>query len=177
MEKEKVNASCLRQNRAIRLAAIALALILLVSVGATAAYFTSVVSAKGGHELVLGEEAWIEEEVADNQKTISIKNVGGTEAGLVNSRLYVRVKLLYSDFNNDVTISLGNDWALESDGYYYYKKVLKPGESTSNIVAKIDVTGEGAKAIADQFDVIVVNESTQYIYEGPNDPSYKGWKK
>ena len=167
---------CLRQNNVKYLAVIALALIQLVSIGSTAAYFTSFVSAEGGHELILGEEAYVEEVVTDNQKTISIRNIGGTDDA-VNSSLYVRVKLLYSDYNNDVTVTLGKDWAKGSDGYYYYEKILKPGKSTTNIEAKIDLTDEGAMRIVDQFDVIVASESTQYIYEGPNNPSYKGWTK
>ena len=169
VRKETAKTNCLAKSKAIRLAVIALALTLVVSVGAAAAFFTTYVRAEGGHELLLGDETYIEEEVNGMEKTISIANKGDTN-------VYVRVKLLYSDYNNEVKIDLGSDWKLEGDGYYYYNKILKPGESTSNIVAEISVKGD--KKPMDQFDVIVVNECTQYIWDDEgmgNTPAYPGW--
>ena len=171
VRKETAKTNCLAKSKAIRLAVIALALTLVVSVGAAAAFFTTYVRAEGGHELLLGDETYIEEEVNGMEKTISIANKGDTN-------VYVRVKLLYSDYNNEVDISFDdeNDLKLEGDGYYYYNKILKPGEFTTEITASIKIKGE--KSPMDQVDVIVVNECTQYIWDDQglgNTPAYPGW--
>ena len=169
VRKETAKTNCLAKSKAIRLAVIALALTLVVSVGAAAAFFTTYVRAEGGHELLLGDETYIDEKVDGMEKTIKIVNSGDTN-------VYVRVKLLYSDYNNEVDIKLGSDWKLESDGYYYYNKILKPGEFTTEITASIKIKGE--KSPMDQFDVIVVNECTQYIWDDQglgNTPAYPGW--
>lgn len=45
--------------------------------------------------------------------------------------------------SNQIELNLRNgfedDWIESSDGYYYYKKVLKPGETTSNLLESVSI--------------------------------------
>ena len=154
-----------------QLAAVAIALCMLVTAGAAAAYFTTYVSAKGGHVLQLGSEVQIDEKIEGMDKIVSMKNTGDTDA-------YVRIKLLYSSVTNDVDVQLNENWTAGSDGYYYYKKVVEPGSVTEDIRSAVTVKEKPNELfMQEEFDVVVIAECTQYIYEGENTPDYQGWKE
>lgn len=52
-------------------------------------------------------------------------------------------------------------------GYYYYKYILKPGDSTKPIFTTIDVKEEANDIVLDGFDIYIYAESVQTV-EGKN---------
>lgn len=95
-----------------------------------------------------------------------VKNTG-------NLSCFVRVRADFSDsaakdFCEELDIDKAN-WEYDSaDGYYYYKKLLKPGESTTNLFTKLEIKTQKANgdALTDadmiDFDVLVFAESCQH---------------
>lgn len=139
-------------NKKAILLAISFALVLSLSVGTAFAYFSDYATAKGGAAITLGGKTDIKETVVDKTKTISIENTGETD-------VVVRVKIF-----GDAKIDPGAGWhKAESDGFWYYDKVLKttePDKATTNIVATV-VAPAGQ---VDNYDVVVVHESAQVTY-------------
>lgn len=140
-----------------KLAAVLIAVIALSAVFAmgTWAYFSDYEIAHGEVTLDLSWKTEIEEKVYDGNKDISIKNTGATS-------VVVRVAIFTDEL---MTITAPDDWEEYKDEnhdypYYYYTKVLAPGESTSTIKAELkDLTEEQKASIGDTFDVVVAHES------------------
>lgn len=115
-----------RNKRMIGLAAAALILTAGVSAGRAMAYFTTYVTASGGHELHLGFTTTIpEEKVADWKKDIRITNTGADPC-------YVRVKAFAGDqyglkYDMDSSDSRWSLLGAGADGYYYWHEILQPG--------------------------------------------------
>ena len=140
---------------ALLTAALALSAVFAMGVGA---YFSDYEIAHGDVILQLGDQTEINEEVYEGNKTISIKNTG--EATSV-----VRVAVFGGEL---MTVTAASDWEQHGD-YYYYKKVLAPGESTSQIKAELkDLTKEQVEALGDDFDVVVTHESALAVYDENN---------
>ena len=82
---------------------------------------------------------------------------------------YVRVRISFSDsdIGNSVTLHFPDpdSWIRDSDGFYYYKERLAPGESTSPLIDTVtinaDTIPERAKQKIDHFDINVYEESVQ----------------
>jgi predicted ribosomally synthesized peptide with SipW-like signal peptide len=131
---------------------IALALVALVGiVGGTYAYFTS--SAKLTNEFKTGtySTSVTEEFVSpDNWTpgTTTTKKVNVTNNGSVE----VAVRASYTEIwtAKDGTVlsgtrngervaqfTIGSDWELASDGYYYYKETLKNGQTSSDFISSV----------------------------------------
>ncbi len=139
----------------------ALALCLSVAVGASLAYFSDYEEASGGATLSLGGQTELYEGTDSSQKDISIKNTGDTD-------MIVRVIISSIENMKEEPSYNKNDWLLK-DGFYYYKKVLKPGESTSEIVAKMEFSWgptSDPKEPEYSFDVVVAHEGAQAVYNG-----------
>lgn len=89
-------------------------------------------------------------------KKVQVKNIGSVDC-------YVRVFCEYSDsdFANLFTLDMNtSDWSSkQSDGYYYYSKILKPGELTQPLFTT--VTYHGQDEFKDSLDIIVYEESVQ----------------
>lgn len=89
-------------------------------------------------------------------KKVQVKNVGSVDC-------YVRVFCEYSDsdFIDLFTLDLNtSDWSSkQNDGYYYYSKILKPGELTEPLFTT--VTYHGLDEFQDSLDIIVYEESVQ----------------
>lgn len=141
-----------RISRKITLTLLALVLCLTVSVGGTLAYFTDYDEAFGGHDVVLGHETELEEELKGLDKHVSVKNNGETDV-VVRVRFFGEAE--YMD------ISASDEWT-EKGGWYYYREVLAPGQSTSEIVAKVTIPEKDSDKV---FDIVVVHESSQVVYE------------
>ena len=125
------------------------------------AYFSDYETAMGDVTLHLSGQTQIEEEAVENEKKISIKNTGDSVV-VVRVAAYGPGKL---DYEYD-----DKDWVQEESGeYFYYRKVLAPGESTSTLTASITLTQEEKDMIGDQFDVVVVQESATAAYEQNTD--------
>lgn len=157
-----------------RILALALAALLLTA-GAAAdsamAYFTTYVTAEGGHELRLGFTTTIpNEEVADWTKTITLTNTGERDC-------YVRLRVFAgSAYSLRYECSEAGGWSAGDDGYYYWHEILHPGETAGNpgggetpddpLLVRIQKPED-----ADQsFNVIVVQECTPVPYDENGNP-------
>ena len=152
----------------------ALLLSLMVSIGFAAAYFTDYEAAKGGAVIHLGGQTELTEDVdKDGNKTLQVQNTGQTD-------MIVRV-LIYGDKDRIDSIS-ADGWNKGDDGAYYYSKVLHPapagsdqkGDVTSTL--KVNVKTDKGVSDTDDFQIIVVHEGSQAVYDGAGDPGSEGQK-
>ena len=153
----------------------ALVLSLSLTVGATVAYFSDHEQASGGATLNLGGKTELTEGKDTNKKDIVITNTGKTD-------MIVRVGIYGPD--GMVHLDMKDPWIEGNDGMYYYGKVLKgsddpdahPGENTGagNLVASMSYHWEG-EAPDYYFEVTVVHEGSQAIYEGKTLKVPKDW--
>lgn len=147
------------------LAAAALILAGGAGVQEAMAYFTTYVTAAGGHPVTLGYETEIEEDVEDMTKHIVIANTGESDC-------YVRVKV-FGGSQFPLTISPGEGWSQGADGYWYYDEILPVGEKTSVLLAAIEEIPEDYEGT---FNIIVVQECTPVLYDEDGSP-YADWEK
>ena len=84
-----------------------------------------------------------------------------------NVECYVRVKSVVSDSRVEAGISIDyntNDFEYNTeDGYWYYKKILKPGESSEKLFTKVSISTDADDLVLDGFDIFVYAESVQTI--------------
>lgn len=147
-------------RRAAVLTATALILIAGVTAGKAIAYFTAYVIAEGGKELDLGFTTTEPiEKISPGAKEIQIKNTGETDC-------YVRVKLFAGDRCTLTFDEEGSDpywYKNDTDGYYYWKKVL-PADEKTGITGTLKVKISCEDTTADSFNVILVQECTPVPY-------------
>lgn len=143
------------------------------SFGVTYAYLIANDSVQ--NEFTVGENKIEVEEEYDPPKKLEpgivipkkprVKNTG-------NLPCFVRMRADFSDsaakeFCEELDIDTVN-WEYEADGYYYYKKLLPPGESTTELFKqlKIKTVKENGDALTEadliDFDVLVFAESCQH---------------
>lgn len=154
-------------QKKIRPLVIVTALALVIAIGSFAAYFTS--TDKAVNEYTVGNvTVEIDEtfEIPDGgvtpgskiTKDVKIKNTGKNDC-------YVRIKAVFSDSDMEkhCTLDLNtSDFVYnESDGYYYYKKVLPVGDSTDSLFTKVTVSDEITQEQIKDFDIIVYAEGYQ----------------
>ena len=145
---------------------IVLILLLGITIGTTLAYFTAYATENGKKEIVLGAKTEIREEIKDLDKSIKIFNEGPAEA-------FVRVKVFYPQFSDErlkVEIIANDGWKLTDEGWYEYERPLKANETTST---DLYVTVEMSEDFDQDFNIVVVHESVQPLYEG--DVPYPNW--
>ncbi|MBE6040932.1 MAG: hypothetical protein E7220_00245 [Clostridiales bacterium] len=146
-------------------------LCLSVSVGAALAYFSDYEEASGGAVLTLGGQTRLYEGNDNTKKEIRIENTGETD-------MITRVAIFgQEEYMKPITFEKASDWEKIGD-FYYYTKVLKPGETTSQITAEMSFdwkTDDPDKKPDYQFDITVVHESTQAVYDGKQLAKPKGW--
>ena len=107
-----------------------------------------------------------------------IKNTG-------NLPCFIRARADFSDsrakeFCEDLDIDTANWEYNSSDGYYYYKSVVKPGNETTPLFTTIKIKNTATADDMIDFDVLVYAESVQHDSHGGNCPldEYKTvWKK
>ena len=153
-----------RESKKSLTALIALILIICLAVGGTVAFIVTQTQAVKNTFTPSDVKVDIQEEFNGSiKKNVNVKNTGDTDA-------YIRVKLVSNIQDNDGNvlraaplgvISLGNDWIDGGDGCYYYKNVVKVGQSTSNLLADgasitltdgqvVEVLAEGIQAMPKQ---------------------------
>lgn len=134
---------------------IAVTLLTVLALPAAAfAYFTDYEGAWGGAVLRLEGETQLHETAEDDKKTISVENIGETD-------VIVRVAV-YGDYLETVS---GDGWVhAQGDDWYYYDKILTPGDVTTDLVAAIDTSS--AKEDGHDFQIVVVHESERVKYDG-----------
>ena len=164
-------------KKIICLAAAAVVLVATLSVGSALAYFSTYVLSEGKETLDLEfTETELYEEVISGKKILSIKNTGVSDC-------FVRVKVIVASANTgkiQVVEPDGNDnWSNSPDknGYYYYQpegKVLKAGESTTDLHVEIAGITSTPGTDAEDFNVIVIQENTPVLYKDGGDV-YADW--
>ena len=140
----------LKRRRLTPLAAAALLMVLVMSVGGTLAWLTAHTNAITNTFTVATPGVEIEEGFDKQTKSnVQVKNTGEVEA-------YIRVALVptWEDENgnavaepaslDDLSITWGNSgkWLKGTDGYWYYKEPVAPGYSTEVLLEKATVTTE-----------------------------------
>ncbi len=154
-------------SRTILLAALALIMAAGLQVTSSLAYFTTYVTARGGHPVTLGWQTDLTEEIEDLTKHIQIQNTGEADC-------YVRVRVFAGEGFALNFANPGGRWTEGEDGYWYYPDViLAPGEVSDELSVTIQVP-EGMEAVADNFNVIVVQECTPVLYDAEGNP-YADW--
>lgn len=146
---------------------IALTLVLSLSVGLSLAYFSDYANAEGGAKLSLGATTEIDEEVDPDTgaKSVWVNNTGDTN-------VVVRVAIVGP---TQMEVTAAENWVKNGD-YYYYKKVLKPGESTKVDTLVAQVTLPAGTDLGDEYQIVVVHESAQPTYDGENNVEKpEGW--
>ena len=148
------------------LAAAALGLTISLSVGSAMAYFTTYAEAEGGYTVSIGSTTKTKEEFSNWTKHVQVENTGDTEC-------YVRVKAFSgSQFPLSYSGEAGA-WSQGEDDYWYYSQILQPGETTSELLIKIENIPEEFK---DSFNVVVVQECTKVLYDENGNP-YQDWNQ
>lgn len=150
----------------------------IFTAGGTTAYMTGF--AQKINTIAVGRNTTVIEEnfpkpspkpISDNPeytKTVWVSNRTSAEAGY-NVDCFVRAALSYSNSDIGQAVSLKNlnttDWEYHSDGYYYYKKVLKEGQSTSPLFTgfsiRSDLVDPSCKEYISDFSISVYEESVQ----------------
>lgn len=101
-------------------------------------------------------------------KKVWVTNRTSAQSGY-NVDCYVRVSLSFSDSDIGRAVSLRNlnttDWEYHGDGYYYYRKVLKEGQSTTPLFTGFSIQSDqidpACKATVKDFSISVYEESVQ----------------
>lgn len=154
---------------------LAAVMVLGAAVGPSASYFTTYVTAEGGHVLHLQQRrVKTHEEVDANVKNISVENVGEQEC-------FARVLVVASD--PTAVAYAGDGWSDGGDGYWYYAMPLQPGELSGVLKASILLpTSSPDRPIPEgtELNVVVVSECAPVLYDDsgaakPNGPAYEGW--
>ena len=140
----------LKRRRLTPLAAAALLMVLFMSVGGTLAWLTAHTSAITNTFTVATPGVEIKEGFDKQTKSnVQVKNTGDVEA-------YIRVALVptWEDENgnavaepaslDDLSITWGNSgkWLKGTDGYWYYKEPVAPGDRTAVLLENATVTTE-----------------------------------
>lgn len=152
------------KKRSIFLGAFAAALAATATVGSAWAYFTTYAEAQGGYTISLGDETRVEEEFSDWTKHIAVTSAEGSEPA------YVRVKAFSGSEYTLVYSDKADKWSPGEDGYYYYEDIVEGGQTTE----PLDVRIEDIPEDAEEFNVVVVHESTPVQYDEAGDP-YADW--
>lgn len=173
----------------------ALAILVAILAGGTLAYFTAEGTA---HNVISSGNVEIEvQEWADTGKKEEFEDLEGIMPGMEVTKIaevrntgkgdaWVRVKLVKSITMTNQTASpnldlirLGlnaTDWKLANDGYYYYQKVLKSGETTTPILESVTFdTAMGNEYQNATATVDVVAEAVQAANNGTTVSAAAGW--
>ncbi len=140
-----------------------------LSAGRSMAYFSTYALARGGHELRLGAQTKIREKIDHLSKHIQIENTG-------EAPCFVRVKVFSGSLVGITFSDASGNWSLGEDGYWYYGKVLLPGEIAEELVASMQVTEEMSRLEAGSFDIIVIQECTPALWREDGTP-YADWTR
>ena len=103
------------------------------------------------------------------KKEVMVKNNGSMPC-------YVWVSLLISNKNISDKIILNlntTDWEQKADGYYYYKKVLPVGNTTTKLLSSVAIPSSVSVSEIGDFDIIVYSESVQ---QGNNNNYSDAWE-
>lgn len=87
--------------------------------------------------------------------------------------VFVRARICFTDSDAQAQfepLAIREDWSLENDGYYYYRKKVGAGESTTNIFDNIVIKNTVKKEELIPFDILVYSEAVQALnYASPQE--------
>ncbi|MCI9217556.1 MAG: hypothetical protein HFG95_10890 [Dorea sp.] len=169
-----------KYKKVAAMSAAALGLVAALTIESSMAYFTTYVSAEGGHVVNIGARTEIQEEVSEMTKHITLLNTSDRGDCFVRLMVFygAGVSVTYSDVEGK------GDWYDGGDGYWYYRPILPMGEKTSQLDVSIDTTGlvkpgtdpnTAAEYIKDKFNVVVVQECTPVLYDDDG-KAYANWE-
>ena len=148
------------KNTKYMLAALAATLVLSLSIVPASAYFTDWTEANGGLPIKVEPTTEVEETFGARKKNVAITNLG-TAPVFIRARAYASEQL-------DVS---GEDWTQVGDWYVYGGDApiaVAPDGKTKELTVEITFP-EGAKK-DDEYNVIVVYESTPVQYDAEGNP-------
>ncbi len=159
-----------------------------------------------GEDKVSVTEAFTEPETmamtSTVDKLVKVENTGSSEQfvrvylDFSDSRIRDKSKLVFTDGNSSAEYSwedflthLPTDWEYIPEntagdeilgGYFYYKKILSPGDETTALIERVKTTfasGDNTDHISD-FDIVVYSESVQTTEIDPSGTKYtdSDWK-
>ena len=162
-----------------RILLVLLALLLILSVGATIAYIT-LKTPKVTNEFVPAVVTCEVQETFENgvKKDVCVKNTGNVSS-------YIRVALVINWVNDndktvlstvpvedvDYTLAISDQgWKKGSDGYYYYCEPVKVGHSTSNLITNaVEVRNPSGYSLSIQVLASAIqSEPTKAVEENWN---------
>lgn len=91
------------------------------------------------------------------------KKVSFVNTGPVNC--FARAKLVFGSQEAEDAVGMNlnkEQWQQEQDGYYYYQKILMPGEETEELLTSLQVEGEISQE-EKTFDLTVYVETVQAL--------------
>uniref|UniRef100_UPI004055D7BA hypothetical protein n=1 Tax=Acetatifactor sp. TaxID=1872090 RepID=UPI004055D7BA len=157
-------------------ALFSIALVITTSIGVTAAYYkaeSNVVENQFSVGNVTTElvEEFYQKTDTEFVKTPMVTNTGA-DSCLVRVRMNVTPESLLeqkvldaqgNETNQNYLVIEGwsENWTFKNDGYYYYNKVLQPGESTDALFTTVHVNYDEAQNPWVDFDIILYQEAVQ----------------
>lgn len=154
------------KRRNILLAALAMTLVLSMSIGPAFAYFTTSTSANGSFAIDVKSTTDITEQFDSWTKHVAVTNDEGSEP------VYVRARA-FADSDHALTYS-GTGWTAGTDGWYYYSAILEGGQSTGELLVAIGGIPENPED-GDNFNVVVVYEATPVRYNADGSAQAADW--
>ena len=137
---------------------IALALILVLAVGGTVAYIFTQTDPVINTFTPTEAKITVDEKISGNQKTeITVKN---TSTGVP---VYIRVALVANMIDKDEnvtgaasvpTFTLGDNWIVGNDGYYYYTQPVPVDGSTGNLL-------KAPMELSENMQVVILADAIQ----------------
>lgn len=159
------------KRKTIILAALAVAFAMCVSALPAFAYFTDHHTANGGLTITTKPTTEIEEWVGEGKKEVAITNTGDVE-------VFVRAGV-YASSAIPVLSVTGSDWSAPDGtwdtGWYYYEKVLAPGETSPRLSAALNLKTKDKRVLEENYNVVVVYEYSQVQYDEAGNPSAVEW--
>lgn len=152
-----------RRNLFFVAAGLGVALVLGLGIGSAGAYFTDWTEANGGLPISVTPTTEVEEDYGAREKHLTVRN-NGTAPVFVRARVYAAC---------DVEIS-GDDWTADENGEWwnYGQQVpaAKDGEPGATSELTVRVTFPEDAAESEEYNVVVVYESTPVQYHADGTP-------
>ena len=153
------------KNRKIILTLLVFALVISANIQPAIAYFTTYTYAVGGCPIYLRDTTRIEETFSQRVKHIRISSDANSEPVWVRAKVF----FAYQGVDSVVVSSESGKWVegeKDENGYvfYYYTEPLLGGEKTDELTATINFKEGVTPAEGDNFNVIVIYESTPVRY-------------
>lgn len=141
----------------IKIVVVALVAAIVTMMGqASLAYYSTV--GKATNVVTSGNIQFIIHETTDQGKEFPEEGVYIVPGDIVSKKVsiesdcahpfYLRVKMVYGVDSQELTaedcfkLNINEEyWALHEDGWYYYKGIVEPGQTTPNVFSHVEIVG------------------------------------